>query len=184
MALSNWTNSDPKMDKPIHTRRRLHWTTAATTLSLLTLHSLVDAAHAQMPTIVYPSGGGSHNEVASLQRGRDGLYLFNTAVNGRPVQMMFDTGASSVVLRAEDAEKVGISTNELTYSVTISTANGTARAAPVMIDTLSVGGITRHNVRAIVGRPGAVGNNLLGQTFLTRIAGFHREGDQIVLQGE
>ncbi len=169
------------MANPASTRRRLDWRRIATTLSLL---ALANAAHAQMPSIVYPSSGGGRSEVASLQRNRNGTYVFNTAVNGTPVRMLFDTGASVVALRAEDAEKVGINTHELTYSLTVHTANGVAQAAPVVIDTLSVGGITRHRIQAIVGRPGALSDNLMGQTFLSRIAGFHREGDTIVLQGE
>ena len=164
--------------------RRLDWAIIGTSLSLLALQGLVGAAHAQMPSVVYPSNGGGRSEVASLQRSRNGTYSFNTSVNGTPVQMMFDTGASAVALRAEDAEKIGINLSGLSYSLTFATANGQAQAAPVMLETLTVGGITRHRVPAVVGRPGALSGSLLGQTFLSRLAGFRREGETIVLQGE
>jgi aspartyl protease family protein len=169
------------MSKPAP--HRLSATIAGISLTLLALYSPLHTARAQMPTVVYPSGAGHSSEAAS-QHSRNGIYVFETAVNGTPLPMLFDTGASVVSLRAEDAEKVGINTRDLTYSVTIRTANGTGLAAPVVIDTLSVGPITRHNVAALVGRPGTLHVNLMGQTFLTRIAGFHRDGDQIVLQGE
>ncbi len=152
-------------------------------LCLLGGQGVVDAVQAQMPSIVYPSGAGG-TEAASKRRNRDGTYVFDTDVNGTEIPMLFDTGAYTVAIRAEDAERIGIDTNALTYSITVSTANGQAKAAPVVLDTLSVGGITRHRVPAIVGRPGALHANLLGQSFLGRIAGFKREGDTIVLKGD
>ena len=48
------------------------------------------------------------------------------------------TGASSVVIRAEDARKIGLDPDKLDYSVPISTANGSSRAAQVTLDRLAV----------------------------------------------
>lgn len=167
----------------LSTRSRSNWMLGATTLSLLALHGLVDMAQAQMPSVVYPTGAGGVTEAAS-HNSSNGAYVFDAAINGTPTQMLFDTGASVVALRAEDAQAMGIDVNALTYSYTVQTANGTTQAAPVTIDTLTVGGITRHKVAAMVSRPGVLRNNLMGQTFLTRLAGYHRDGDHIVLRGE
>jgi aspartyl protease family protein len=169
------------MDTTSPARRR--WTLITTAASLLAISGLVDTAAAQMPSIHYPGGSASGGETSSRQ-GRNGMFVFETTVNGTALPMMFDTGASWVSLRAEDAEKAGINVNALGYTLHTSTANGIAEVAPVTLSTLTVGGITRHDVKALVHKPGALGANLMGQTFLSRLAGFRREGDHIVLQDQ
>jgi aspartyl protease family protein len=121
-------------------------------------------------------------EAVAVRR-RDGHFAFETVVNGRPLTMMFDTGASSVVLRAEDAVRIGVETGKLNYSIPVSTANGTAMAAPYTIDTITVGKITVRRVRGLVARPGALGESLLGQSFLDRLAGYSVEKNRLVLRG-
>jgi len=121
-------------------------------------------------------------EAVAVRR-RDGHFAFEAVLNGKPVTMMFDTGASSVVLRAEDAVRIGVETGKLAYSISVSTANGTAMAAPFTIDALTVGNITVRRVRGLVARPGALGESLLGQSFLDRLAGYSVEKNRLVLRG-
>lgn len=168
--------------------RRIPWRAVGTSLALLALQGTIARAQT-LPSIVYPSGSSAdssygHGTLASSRPARDGTYVFDTAVNGSPVPMIFDTGASVVVLRAEDVGRLGIDSAALDYSRAVQTANGRADVAPVTIATLTVGGITRHDVPAVVGRPGALHANLLGQTFLRRLTGFKREGDRIILESE
>ena len=68
-----------------------------------------------------------------ISRGQGGNFLVNTQVNGARVSMIFDTGASSVVLTQEAAKAAGLPLEVLTYSVTVDTANGRTRAAPVTL---------------------------------------------------
>lgn len=112
----------------------------------------------------------------------DGHYGFDARVNGAVVRMMFDTGASSIVLRAEDAAKVGLNPEKLEYRVPVSTANGRAMAAPVTLEAVTVGNITLKSVRALVARPGALQENLLGQSFLSRLSGYSVERNRLVLR--
>ena len=56
--------------------------------------------------------------------------------------------------------------------------------APIRLDSLQVGGITHRNVRATVSRPGRLGVSLLGQSFMSKLAGYRFEKDELVLQGE
>ncbi len=140
-----------------------------------------DGAPAPMPTVVTPSYYGS---TARAQREGNGHFYFDTEVNGVGLRMLFDTGASAIALRSEDAGRVGVDVGGLHYTRTVQTANGTADVAPVMLASLTVGGITRHNVVALVGRPGSLTSNLLGQTFLARLAGYRLEGNELVLQGD
>jgi clan AA aspartic protease (TIGR02281 family) len=129
-----------------------------------------------------PTATAGRNE-AVAERGRDGHFQFDAIVNGMHVPMLFDTGASVVALRAEDAARLGISLAKLNYSLKAKTANGSADVAPVIIDTITVGNITLRQVQGFVGRPGALHENLLGQAFLARLAGYNVERNQLVLKG-
>ena len=120
---------------------------------------------------------------ASVARRRDGHYILDMTANGVAMRFVFDTGASNVVVRAEDAERIGIDTRGLTYNVPVSTANGMAMAAEARIATLAVGNIMERNVRTLVGRPGALRENLLGQSFLERLASYRVENDRLLLKG-
>jgi clan AA aspartic protease (TIGR02281 family) len=139
-------------------------------------------AQGQLPSIDRPAQVPSHDIAVTTRN--DGHFFFNTEVNGVNVPMLFDTGARFVSLRAEDAKRVGIDVGSLNYSLRMTTANGLAAAAPVTIKVIKVGGIVRTNVPGIVGQPGALGVNLLGQTFTSTMAGFSTEGDRLTLRGE
>ena len=118
----------------------------------------------------------------STRRAPDGHFHFDTAVNGVAARMVFDTGATSVVLRHEDAARLGINVNTLEFTGRSRTANGITEVAPVMLDTLRVGDIVRRNVQAIVLRPGKLSVNLLGQSFMSRLKGYRFENGELVLQ--
>ncbi len=136
-------------------------------------------AESQLPTI---DRNVSAHDTASATRA-NGHFYFETEVNGVSVPMVFDTGASSVLLRAEDAQRAGINPSTLNYSINTTTANGPTAVAPVVIKVMKVGGITRTNVMAAVAKPGALTITLLGQTFMATLAGFSTEGDRLVLHG-
>lgn len=107
-----------------------------------------------------------------LKGDRRGHFVFEGAVNDRPLTFMADTGASIVALTYEDAKRVGLSPHSLDFSARVSTANGIARVAPVMLDRVRVGDITIRDVPAAVAEEGALGTNLLGMTFLGRLTVF------------
>ena len=65
----------------------------------------------------------------------------------------------------------------------MTTANGSASVAPVVLESMTVGGITVHGVEALVPKPGALDVNLIGQTFMTKLAGYNVEGDRLILRG-
>jgi aspartyl protease family protein len=108
----------------------------------------------------------SKSGTAQFRRGLGGHFQVNATINGASVPLMFDTGASAVVLTNEDARKAGIDTKKLRFDVPVSTANGTGQAAVVTLDRMEVGGIVRKNVRAFVADKGALDVSLLGMTFL------------------
>ncbi|MGA7180117.1 MAG: retropepsin-like aspartic protease [Thiobacillaceae bacterium] len=56
-----------------------------------------------------------------LQRQQDGHYHINGAINGRPVQFMLDTGASTVSVSQDVAKRAGLECEQIAVFVT---ANG------------------------------------------------------------
>jgi len=128
-----------------------------------------------------PRIGGAAHQATAVRR-RDGFFVFDATVNGHPTSMLFDTGASTVLLRAEEAERLGVEVGRLNFNVKTWTANGTALAAATRIDELTVGSITRHGVRALVASPGALAKNLLGQSFLRSLQEIRIEDKVLTLQ--
>jgi aspartyl protease family protein len=117
-----------------------------------------------------------------VKRRMGGNFVIPARVNDVPVPFIFDTGASTVVLRAQDAAKVGIDPADLDFSVSVVTANGSAMAAPARLDRVAVGPIVIRNVRALVARPGALSESLLGMSFLERLDSYSVERGKLVLK--
>jgi clan AA aspartic protease (TIGR02281 family) len=144
---------------------------------------------AQLPMVQRPSDvapglnpGYGPGEAVAL-RGKDGGFAFDAMINGGQASVLFDTGASVVALRAEEAGRLGIDTSHLIYSAKVKTANGVADVAPVIIDKITIGNITQRHIVGYVAREGALPRNLLGQTFLAGLAGFNVENNRLVLKG-
>jgi len=64
----------------------------------------------------------------------------------------------------------------------ISTANGTVRAAPTTLDMIEVGDIMVRDVAAVVMPNGALSDNLLGLSFLSRLRHFEFSDGKMVLE--
>jgi aspartyl protease family protein len=104
-------------------------------------------------------------------------------VNGKEISMIVDTGASSIVLRPEDARKAGIPVDDLTYSIPVLTANGRAMAARIQLDQVAIGPLDRKKVEALVAKEGALTQSLLGMSFLSRLRSYEFSGDFLTLRG-
>jgi aspartyl protease family protein len=125
-------------------------------------------------------GRGRNVEIA---RTNSGDFAVTAQVNGAPVAMVLDTGASSVVLTREDAKAAGLPLEVLAYTTSIDTANGRARAAPVRLDRVAIGGLVEHSVEALVAQPGQLKMSLLGMSFLNRLRSWEVRGDRLLLRG-
>ena len=128
------------------------------------------------------TGAGGRGAVIKIRK-TEGHFIAKTQVNGRSVRMIIDTGASTVVLRPEDARRAGIELNALTYSIPVETANGRAFAARVKLDKVSLGDLTLEKVDALVTRPGALHQSLLGMSFLSRLRSYEFSGNQLLMRG-
>ena len=118
-----------------------------------------------------------------IRKRLDGHFNANVEVNGKAIGMIVDTGASTILLRPEDAVKAGIDVDHLTYSVPVLTANGRTFAARIRLDTVSIGPLDRKNVDALVAKRGAMAESLLGMSFLSRLRSYEFSGDFLTLRG-
>ena len=116
-----------------------------------------------------------------VNRRLDGEFVVAGKVNGQRVTFLFDTGASLVVLTASDAKRAGIETSGLSFDAPVTTANGAALAAETQLDSIAVGPIVMLNVRALVARPGALEESLLGMSFLERLKSYAVERGRLIL---
>ncbi|UXN73353.1 TIGR02281 family clan AA aspartic protease [Devosia sp. A8/3-2] len=112
-----------------------------------------------------PSAARRHSGAALA-----GISEIAATINGHRTPMIFDTGASAVVLTLADAREAGIDTANLRFTIPVSTANGMGRAARVKLDQLEVGGIVRKGVVAFVTEEAALETSLLGMTFLETLS--------------
>src|SRR5580704_18292390 len=74
-----------------------------------------------------------------VNRRLSGEFAIAGRVNAARVTFLFDTGASAVVLTAEDARRAGVESSRLVFDVPVATANGGAMAAEARLDQVAIG---------------------------------------------
>ena len=115
-----------------------------------------------------------------LQREANGHFYADVQVNGTPVHMLVDTGASGIALTREDARKAGIATSIGMNDVVGEGADGSVRGEFVMVDRIALGSTTVEKMPAMVLNSGA--QSLLGQQFLEKFASVEIHGDTMTLR--
>ena len=113
-----------------------------------------------------------------LTAGSGGHFMTAGQINGKAVQFMVDTGATSVAMSGLDADRAGIS-YRTGQPVNLSTANGVAQGYRIKLNSVRIGDVEVFDVDAVV-TPMAMPYMLLGNSFLTRFQ-MVRENDQMTL---
>jgi aspartyl protease family protein len=122
-------------------------------------------------------------QAVRIKKGWTGHFVAKVEIENTAVNMIVDTGASTVVLSHEDAQRLGIRTRDLRYTVNVQTANGSSEAARVYLENISVGAVTVPNVETLVAKPGSLHQSLLGMSFLSRLRSYEFAGDFLELRG-
>lgn len=118
----------------------------------------------------------------TIDRSGDGHFYAQVTVNGAPVEVLVDTGASMVALTASDAQALGLSWNDAEIRVIGSGASGPVMGVPVRLDRVELGGHEASGVEGVI-IPEGLGISLLGQSFLSTVNPVRIEGDRMVLGG-
>ncbi|MDB5814037.1 MAG: hypothetical protein JWN23_1154 [Rhodocyclales bacterium] len=125
------------------------------------------------------NGGDGAVQSVTLVADPRGHFVVTGSVNGAPITFLVDTGASSVALTTQQAKTAGINymAGEHGYA---NTANGTVQTWRVMLDKVTINGLTLQNVEGTI-LPAESGVALLGMTFLNRL-NMSREGNTMILK--
>lgn len=122
----------------------------------------------------------SEGDPFNILRAADGLFYVQAGVASQNLRLLVDTGATHVVLSHKDAKRIANRPLRAETSK-IKTAGGTVVVDWVVIDQLTIAGMTVRSVRAAVPRHD-IEISLLGQNALVQFSKLEIEGDRMILQ--
>lgn len=122
--------------------------------------------------------GGSGKRIVLMADSR-GHFVNTGTINGRVMQYMVDTGATTISIGRTDAERMGLN-YQGGEPVRMNTANGVAQGWRMRLDSVRLGDVEVLGVEAIV-TPQPMPYVLLGNNFLTQFQ-MTRLNDQMVLE--
>ena len=122
--------------------------------------------------------GGSGKRVVLMADSR-GHFVNTGTINGRVMQYMVDTGASTVAIGRTDADRLGLNYQK-GQPVRMNTANGVAQGWRMKLDSVRIGDVEVFGVEAVI-TPQSMPYVLLGNSFLTEFQ-MTRINDQMVLE--
>ncbi|WOB10996.1 TIGR02281 family clan AA aspartic protease [Piscinibacter gummiphilus] len=125
------------------------------------------------PVSLGAGGGGSDGGTrVVLTAGSGGHFMTTGAINGKAVEFMVDTGATTVALSAADAERIGLKYKDGQRGMA-STAGGMVPVYRVNLTSVRVGEVTVYGVDATVVQAQMpfvlLGNSFLGRFQMTRV---------------
>lgn len=122
---------------------------------------------------------GNGEAAYEIKRSADNHFYAEAQVNGALIRFLVDTGASSVVLTRDDAQRAGIIAGE--FSAEAIGAGGRVRLMPTAIGRLALGSLEASDVPAMVAESG-LPVSLLGQSYLAKIGSVSIQGNLMVLR--
>ncbi|MFN7104032.1 MAG: TIGR02281 family clan AA aspartic protease [Pseudorhizobium sp.] len=146
----------------------------------LTDLSATDAELAPAPTAVSVEAAAAPG-TAMLRAGVNGHFNGSFRLNGKPVEGMVDTGASTVAINESTARRLGFTANQLDFRHSVRTANGQTEAAHVMLSSVEVGSVRVRNVDALVLRDAALSSTLVGMSFLNKLGTYKVDAGSLYL---
>jgi aspartyl protease family protein len=111
-----------------------------------------------------------------------GHFATEGRIDGQRIAFMVDTGASVIALNESSAARFGLRPSRNDYRATVTTANGTVKAAPIRLAMVELGGLIVRDVDAMVLPDEALSENLLGLSFLSKLRRFEYANGKMVLE--
>lgn len=110
----------------------------------------------------------------------DGHFWVAGTVNGRAVEFLIDSGATTTAIGEAFAVEAGVEIDR-NFAIPINTANGSVTAWRARARELTVGSIRQADARVIVSK--AFGDtNVLGMNFLSKLKSWRVEGRTLILE--
>jgi aspartyl protease family protein len=119
-------------------------------------------------------------DAIQLTRESNGHFYADVQINGMPVHVLVDTGASGIALSRGDAQRAGIVTSAAMFQVIGQGANGDVHGEEVRLDRVTLGPKTVEGMPAVVLDAGD--QSLLGQSFLSEFDTVEIRGDTMFLR--
>lgn len=113
-------------------------------------------------------GGGATGREILIAAGPGGHFVTSGQINGKPVQFMVDTGATTVAMGRGEAERLGIDWKSGQRSLA-QTAGGVVASYGVQLTSVRIGDVEVFGVNATI-LPAEMPVVLLGNSFLSRFA--------------
>jgi aspartyl protease family protein len=125
-----------------------------------------------------PTYGG---RVAEIDIGASGHFETTASLNGRPVHVLVDTGATYVALSERQARQLGILLAAGDFKHTARTANGENKVALATLDRVKIGSVEVRDVEVMVSKGDVLPVTLLGMSFLSKLKRFEVHADTLSL---
>ena len=110
----------------------------------------------------------------------DGHFWVAGTVNGRAVEFLIDSGATTTAIGEDFAIDAGVEIDR-NFPISINTANGMVTASRARIRILTIGSIEQADASAVISR--AFGSsNVLGMNFLSKLKSWRVEGRTLILE--
>jgi aspartyl protease family protein len=116
-----------------------------------------------------------------IWRNSQGMYATTGSINGLPVSLLVDTGATQVAMNAAQARRLGIDYRVIGVPAAITTASRQEPAWAVTLDSVKVGDIELINVEGVVLEGAQPQTVLLGMSYLGRLE-IRNDGRLMTLQ--
>lgn len=140
-----------------------------------------EAAPGASAASVEPATATSGGAV-QLRADAAGHYNGNFRFNGKTVQGLIDTGATTIAINESTARRLGFGANKLDFAYAVNTANGQTQAARVMLDRVEIGSVRVRKVDAMVLRDEALSGTLVGMSFLKKLGSYRVEKGRLELR--
>ena len=120
-------------------------------------------------------------EAIAIKRQDDGHYWVRTQINGKDVDFMIDSGATTSAVNANTAAETELSLDSSGYPIFIETANGRVMAYRGVAQTFEIGPLQVADHKVVVSE--SFGDtNVLGMNFLDSMKSWKVENNVMTLQ--
>jgi aspartyl protease family protein len=140
------------------------------------------SASASPTTVSEQTVARASGRSVDIPRDARGHFLADGRIDGQRVNFMIDTGASMVALNEKSAARFGLRPSRSDYNATVTTANGTIKAARTRLAMVELGGLVVRDVEAVVLPDEALSENLLGLSFLSKLKRFEYANGRLLLE--
>ena len=118
----------------------------------------------------------------TTKRAQDGLFHVAALINGQPVDLALDTGATRTVLAPSDARSLGLAGRSGRYSH-MQTINGRVRLQRAFLAELRIGDQTINDLDIAIG-PQTLSQSIAGLDILTHSGPILIEADRLTILGD